>query len=737
MSDEPANHLKIAPWYPNWLKTQFHLYDETNYDNGIELKYKEPESYPDSATIRYGKVYVIAHGFAESFTGIYVSLKNALLSYGDVENVAVIGVDWTIGAKPTQGGSIPELESQVFGRAAVNAMVVGREVALMTYILTSLKLVTRDRIHYIGHDLGAQVMHFAGQWYKHLEDRNQEKTGGPRGMGKIGRITGLDPAAREFQGYGTAAKLPYLNSQDAEFVDIIHTSAVRYNGDDRDIEDNLYGMSILSGHLDFYPNGGQEQPFCLHIRECSHRRALHYFIASLSSEALTTEGLAAIRAQSYKDFSAIKYGPSWVGSIWRKVKPVGSHSSNFMGIEATKPEAAPEPRQGYFLDFAINDEGQYVERRASGRSNLKLSVKLQPPVLSDNYYDFSVFPSHDTRKIKPMKRHAADRPGCGRFLAPPVDSGRVRFGLQSYVRQFPWNVCLVLVADQEGTPRLTAGCSGSLIAEDFVITAAHCFDVYATNSGNSYSELRRDNRPMYLMFGIDCRHPVVYREVLVRQQISVFIHPDYKMNSGPGGATDVALVKLAKPIEPDLLPVDGQFSNATKLNTVCWRNAMLFDYRDECETIYFAGHGIFDKIYGGKAETLTWTVINFANPPPGVRIVGTAQYSRNAESLRMREMCPGDSGGPFTRMVNGGDEIPQLFTEVSPYTAHLVGTLIGGTQNTCTDFDENTFLIANRVGHRDVYEWMESILEVYSGPMLMDLQRPDIDVDIRNYMKDY
>ncbi|KAI1305941.1 Inactive pancreatic lipase-related protein 1 [Halotydeus destructor] len=738
MSDEPLNHLKISPWSPDILNTKFFLYDKnTDSENGTELTYHEVKSYPDSKVTRYEKVFVIAHGFTESFTGVYVKLKDALLSYGDVEDVAVIAVDWKIGAMPakTEEGYIPELESQIYGRAATNAMVVGREVALMTYILTRLKLVPRDKVHYIGHDLGAHVMHFAGEWYRHLEDRTQERTGGPRGMGKIGRITGLDPVARDFQGYGTVAKLPYLNSRDAEFVDIIHTSSVSYNGDDSDIEDNFYGMSILSGHVDFYPNGGQEQPFCAKIRKCSHRRALHYFIASLSNNANITEGLTAIRARSYKDFKPIKYGPGWVGSIWRKIKPPGNHMSNAMGIQATRPEASLEPRQGYFLDFAADGDGQYVQQRPSGRSNLKLSIKLLPPLLSDDYFDFLVFPSHDKRKIKQMETHALDRPGCGRFLAPPVDSARVRFGLQSYVRQFPWNVCLVGVKDEEGQLSLSAGCSGALIADDFVITAAHCFDRYTTESGKGYPQLRGDNWPMYLMFGIDCRHPVVYREVLVRQEVTVFIHPDYRMAAGAGRITDVALIKLATPIEANILPVDGQFSNATKLNTICWRNAFFFDYKDECETIYFAGHGYYDKINRGKAETLTWTVLNFAKPPPGFRPVETAQYSRNSESHQVREMCPGDSGGPFTHLVRGLDDTAQLFKEVSPYTAHLVGTLIGGTHSSCTDSDENTFLIANRVGHRYVYDWVDAILKVYQGPVTVKLRRPAIDVDIRTYMK--
>ncbi len=46
-----------------------------------------------------------------------------------------------------------------------------------------------------------------------------------------------------------------IDPSDAKFVDVIHS-----NGDD--IFSGGFGMRLSCGHVDFYPNGGQQQPGC-------------------------------------------------------------------------------------------------------------------------------------------------------------------------------------------------------------------------------------------------------------------------------------------------------------------------------------------------------------------------------------------------------------------------------------------------------------------------------------------
>lgn len=64
---------------------------------------------------------------------------------------------------------------------------------------------------------------------------------------KLRRITGLDPANPAFFPSFFYQPLTY---REAEFVDIIHTDA------------NVYGQPYSTGTVDFWPNGGKNQPGC-------------------------------------------------------------------------------------------------------------------------------------------------------------------------------------------------------------------------------------------------------------------------------------------------------------------------------------------------------------------------------------------------------------------------------------------------------------------------------------------
>lgn len=100
-----------------------------------------------------------------------------------------------------------------------------------------------------------------------------------RNLLKIGitlpRITGLDPAGPCFYEKGL---MPGLSSNDAKFVDVIHTNP------------GTLGRKGRIGHVDFYPNGSDDaeyskgcKPFLkfadvmLKSAKCSHSRAYKYY----------------------------------------------------------------------------------------------------------------------------------------------------------------------------------------------------------------------------------------------------------------------------------------------------------------------------------------------------------------------------------------------------------------------------------------------------------------------------
>lgn len=92
-----------------------------------------------------------------------------------------------------------------------------------------------DDVHLLGHSLGAHIAGITGY----------------RLSGKVGRITGMDPARPDFEAPLLKDAKDRLDPTDAKFVDVIHTCA------------GTVGFSRPIGHVDFYPNGGSfRQPGC-------------------------------------------------------------------------------------------------------------------------------------------------------------------------------------------------------------------------------------------------------------------------------------------------------------------------------------------------------------------------------------------------------------------------------------------------------------------------------------------
>ncbi|KAI1306088.1 Pancreatic lipase-related protein 2 [Halotydeus destructor] len=710
MMDEPLHHLKIKPQPPGQLSTQFTVVDvsavrgEGVLAPGRILSYKSPPLTFGALKGKYDKVYFVAHGFQEKYEGKYLNLVHDLLKYKQQEKPAVFVVHWNEGAQYNMrtSASYPELNEPIYGQAVANTVVVGREVALMTYYLTKQGIIKRQDVHYIGLGLGAQVMHIAGQWYTHLEDVDRENLGGPRSGGKIGRITGLDPSARDFQGYGSITKLPYLNDRDADFVDIIHTSSVRNGGNKQDITNNRLGLSVLAGHVDFYPNGGQEQPFCKSTPKCSHERSLHYFRASLTTNSTVTKGLFSFSANTYEEYLDIRPAgrPTNFKYLFKKKEQVSSKSETcYMGIQASVEalQITDQPRRGYFSDFALDSNMKFAVVLAAGRSELQLMDTLKPVIKTKEGYDFTKFPVHMPTKTPTL--HELELPGCGRFLAPPV-VGRVHRGLEPYAKQFPWNVCIVMVTNTPRGTMIYAACTGTLISDNFVVTAAHCFADYALNK-KGHPKLRRDNRPIYLMFGSDCQRPLLYQEIPAIQG---------------GTALDIALIKLKSPIPAAMLPQNGQFTNETVLNTACWRTATVFDYNDICEELYFAGYGLNHVFPNIRSDLLRWTVMKI-NSNRARMVVAI-----NAEHHKTRNTCPLPVG------------LAQLYDKVSPYTAIIVGTVVGGP-SPCTR--EGKYTVFCKVGQQAVYSWIDATLANNAGPLKGDLTVGPIDYGVEHYLQNF
>ncbi|CAN8028806.1 unnamed protein product, partial [Ixodes persulcatus] len=152
----------------------------------------------------------------------------------------VIVVDWFEEAK------------YIYSESQQNAKQMADGLAWLVKTLVEAGALSVSKVHYIGHSLGAQAAGYFAQSLKLILNGQ-----------KIGRITGLDPAIRGFED-------EHLDTDDADFVDVIHTS----NGFLQ------LGVRDPIGHVDFYPDGGGRQSGCI-LFSCSHKRAKIYYLNSI------------------------------------------------------------------------------------------------------------------------------------------------------------------------------------------------------------------------------------------------------------------------------------------------------------------------------------------------------------------------------------------------------------------------------------------------------------------------
>lgn len=156
---------------------------------------------------------------ASEYHPVIMHLRDEYLKYEDVN---VIMLDWK-----TIAGTQNYIDS---ARATQD---VGKVLAqFVDYMVENMNADT-GRIHIIGQSLGGHISGFAGKYVT---------------KGRIARISGLDPAGPLFL---LRERNMRLDSEDAEFVDVIHTAA------------GTFGHYANLGHVDFYPNGGVMQPNCV------------------------------------------------------------------------------------------------------------------------------------------------------------------------------------------------------------------------------------------------------------------------------------------------------------------------------------------------------------------------------------------------------------------------------------------------------------------------------------------
>lgn len=208
------------------------------------------------------KTTFIVHGFRPTGSPpVWMeALVQGLLS---VEDMNVVVVDWNKGATTV-------IYSHASSKTRKVATVLKEFIDWMLVEGASL-----DNIYMIGVSLGAHIAGFVGKMFN----------------GQLGRITGLDPAGPLFNGKPPEDR---LDPGDAQFVDVIHSDT------------DALGYKEPLGNIDFYPNGGLDQPGCpqtifggmAEYFKCDHQRSVYLYLSSLKKNC----NITAYPCDSYRSY---------------------------------------------------------------------------------------------------------------------------------------------------------------------------------------------------------------------------------------------------------------------------------------------------------------------------------------------------------------------------------------------------------------------------------------------------
>ncbi|XP_071760515.1 lipase member H [Centroberyx gerrardi] len=235
------------------------LYTRSNLNCGRELSHHRLSSQPLFDLSR--PTAFVIHGYRPTGAPpIWIDHIVRLLA--EQEDMNVVVVDWNKGA------------------ANLNYFIAVANTRQAAHNLTGFITTMQEEgaslssVHLIGVSLGAHLAGFVGANLK----------------GKIGRITGLDPAGPMFTG---AMPDDRLDPSDAMFVDVLHTDM------------NSFGLSGTHGHIDYYANGGSDQPGCpktifsgKSYFVCDHQRSVFLYLCALNR----TCSLTGYPCTSYSDF---------------------------------------------------------------------------------------------------------------------------------------------------------------------------------------------------------------------------------------------------------------------------------------------------------------------------------------------------------------------------------------------------------------------------------------------------
>ncbi|XP_050501360.1 lipase member I-like isoform X2 [Diabrotica virgifera virgifera] len=225
------------------------------YANGLSgLVELTPSNASDVLNLAHPVVFV-AHGYKQNISIPWFNIIRDNYIKRTSGKVNIIFLNWCDGAS-----------NYPLDVSFANVYPIGNYISEFV-IATKMNVET---IHFIGFDLGAHIGGFLGKiLYLHTSK-------------KIGRITALDPTGPKFDRANVPAN-SRLDKSDASYVEVHHCDV------------QALGVTKPYGHIDYYINGGYNQPGCssdiVENSDCSHLRCPYVYAESLNTNILVKKGI--------------------------------------------------------------------------------------------------------------------------------------------------------------------------------------------------------------------------------------------------------------------------------------------------------------------------------------------------------------------------------------------------------------------------------------------------------------
>jgi len=199
-------------------------------------------------------------------------------------------------------------------------------------------------------------------------------------------------------------------------------------------------------------------------------------------------------------------------------------------------------------------------------------------------------------------------------------------GYEAELGEFPWQVG-ILSRNREGS---MPWCGGMLISDQWVLSAAHCF--------------QRTRGVTVLVGGHEPTKTSPNHQFINTQKI--INHPEYDLDRK--GSWDFSLLKLEKPIKrtqyasPVALPYDGDVQDGTTCDISGWGTTRSGGSQSDvllgAEVSYITNADCVGRKYGYRSRQITPSMM--------------CAQGRNANG-DVTDGCQGDSGGPLVCMKGG------------------------------------------------------------------------------------